>query len=330
MMGAAEQPSTSQTTQSPGPEKNSAAAPIPSIVAWVDTAPIYYADVRRGIAALSKGKSIDADKLPYVQASALQDLIDQRILSNFLTSSEFSATAAEVDAELAELGKKLQQQQQNLKDVMAQNNISDTALRKKIAQDVALRKYIAKKTTDGALQQYFHDHRPDFDGTERRVSHIVFRPIGMIDEASIRSLMQQARQLRGRIVVRELSFDSAARKYSDGPSRLNGGDLGYIPRQGVASQQFSEAAFALRPGEISQPVFDAFGVHLIKATDLRPGQKKWQDAREELTAAYSRMLILKLMDDLHRQAKIEFFDNFPHFLPGTRELATRPPVGIAQ
>ena len=302
-----------------------------SVVAWVDASPIYYGDVEHGIEAVSKGKKIDADKLPRLQATMLQDLIEQKILSNYLKSSQLEPSSSEIDAAVADFSKKLgQQKQQTLQEYLEQNQMSEAVLRKQLAQERALQKYVAKNATDDALQQYFHDHRPMFDGTERRVSHILFRPLGTIDEASIRALIFDANQVRGRIVVRELSFESAAKKYSDGPSRFHGGDLGFIPREGVASQQFSEAAFALRPGEISQPVLDTFGVHLIKVTDLKPGKKTWQDARDELKGAYTRTLLVKLMDDLHAKARVEFFESFPHFMPGTHELATPQPVGISQ
>jgi peptidyl-prolyl cis-trans isomerase SurA len=325
--GAGQETSSSSGSKSPGAD---AGAAKPSVVAWVNASPIYYDDVQRGVEAVSKGKKIDADKLPQLQATVLQDLIDQKVLSSYLKTSQLEPSASEIDAAVDDFSKKLGAQQQTLKQYLEQNQMPEARLRKQIAQELALQKYVAKNTTDDALQQYFHDHRQMFDGTERRVSHILFRPLGAIDEASIRALIFNANQLRGRIVVRELSFESAARKYSDGPSRYHGGDVGFIPRQGVASQQFSEAAFALRPGEISQPVLDGYGVHLIKVTDMKPGQKTWQDARDEVKGAYTRTLLMKLMDDLRTKTNVEFFDAFPHFTPGTRELATPQPVGTLQ
>ncbi len=217
------------------------------MVAWVDTEPIYYADVQSAVAASSKGKKVDAAQLPQLQAAALQDLIDQKLFSNFLEASQLQPTSVEVEAAMADFSKRLQQQKQTLEEYLAQHKKTETALRMQMTQELTLQKYVSTNTTDDALQQYFHDHRALFDGTERRVSHIVLRPLGLADEASVHSLLFQARQLRGRIVVGEISFESAARKYSAGPSRFNGGDLGFIPRQGVAAEPFSEAAFALRP-----------------------------------------------------------------------------------
>lgn len=318
---------TSGHRSQPPPADKSSSAGAPSIVAWIDSTPVYNRDVQRGIAELTRGKKIGADKLPSLQATVLQDLIDQKMLSNFIEKSPLRASSDEIDAGLADFSKKLQQQNQSLNGYLEKNRISESVLRKQVSQELTLQKYILQNTTDDALQQYFHDHRGEFDGTERRVSHIVLRPLGVIDDAALKALMAQAQQLRGRIVVGDISFDLAATRYSEGPSRHHGGDMGYIPRQGVASDQFSEAAFALHPREISQPVIDSFGVHLINVTDLKAGQKTWQDVREPLKGAYSRVLMLKLMNDLRAQSRIEFADSFPHFIPGTRELAPPPPVG---
>lgn len=59
-------------------------------------------------------------------------------------------------------------------------------------------------------------------------------------------------------VAREQSTDT-----STGP---NGGDLGWFPR-GVMVEPFEQAAFALQPGEVSQPVQTKFGWHVIKVLE---------------------------------------------------------------
>lgn len=309
-------------------QKGAVSTTKPSVVAWVDSSPIYYSDVERAIVGV-RGKKIDPDKLPQIQAAALADLIQQKVLSKFLESAELQPTTAEVDAAMADFKKRLEDQKLTLNQFFEQTKKTEASLRKQLGMDIALQKYIAKNTTDDNLQQYFHDHRPDFDGTERRVSHILIRPLGVTNEESMKAILSQAKQLRGQIVVGDITFEAAAKRYSDGPSRYHGGDLGFISRQGVVSLQFAESAFALRPGDVSQPVVDSFGVHLIKATDSKPGQKTWEDAREELKVACGRTVFNKLISDLHQKAKIEIFESFPHFTPGTHELAAPQPVGIA-
>ncbi len=68
-------------------------------------------------------------------------------------------------------------------------------------------------------------------------------------------------------------FAELARQFSDDTgSRDNGGDLGWFARGAGLVQEFEDAAFALQPGEVSQPVKTQFGYHLIKVEERDPAR----------------------------------------------------------
>lgn len=68
-----------------------------------------------------------------------------------------------------------------------------------------------------------------------------------------------------RIEEGRVSFTELASKESDCSSAKRGGDLGYFHR-GQMQKPFEDAAFALKVGELSQPVWTDSGVHLILRT----------------------------------------------------------------
>jgi peptidyl-prolyl cis-trans isomerase D len=62
-------------------------------------------------------------------------------------------------------------------------------------------------------------------------------------------------------------FSELAKTHSEGPSNKDGGYLGTFTK-GQMVQPFSEAAFAMKPGEISEPVRTQFGWHIIKVENV--------------------------------------------------------------
>ena len=68
-------------------------------------------------------------------------------------------------------------------------------------------------------------------------------------------------------------FAELAKKYSEGPSRDRGGDLGFF-RQGQMVPAFDKAVFTMQPGEIRGPVRTRFGLHLIKLIEIKPARTR--------------------------------------------------------
>ena len=74
--------------------------------------------------------------------------------------------------------------------------------------------------------------------------------------------------LRAEIVGGAKFEEVAQRESVDSVSAVNGGDLGRGPR-GRFVQAFDQAAWALKPGEVSQPVLSPFGYHLIRVDERK-------------------------------------------------------------
>lgn len=73
-------------------------------------------------------------------------------------------------------------------------------------------------------------------------------------------------------------FEEMVKEYStDTGSVESGGDVGYFQENGKMVPEFSQAAFNLEVGEISDPVESQFGYHIIKVTDKKEAQTQSLD-----------------------------------------------------
>ena len=126
-----------------------------------------------------------------------------------------------------------------------------------IDQD-AIRQKIAVTQQDA--QRYFEENRERYATPEKvQASHILLKTEGK-DDAAVK---KQAEDLLARLKS-GADFAEMAKKSSEDPvSAAKGGDLGFFERPAMV-KEFSDAAFALEPGQLSGLVKSQFGYHIIK------------------------------------------------------------------
>jgi len=106
-----------------------------------------------------------------------------------------------------------------------------------------------------------------------------------------------------------ISFaDEAKAKSKDPSGKTNGGDLGYISRQETV-KEFSDAAFALKPGETTQtPVKTQFGWHIIKVEDRRMAPPPtYDEAKGQVRQELAQADVAKVVEGLKAVSVIKRF-----------------------
>lgn len=137
--------------------------------------------------------------------------------------------------------------------------------------------------TDEELKKTYADEASRYTVPEkRRASHILIslpaKPAEDQSAEALAKIQDIAKQARG-----GADFAGLARKHSvDTTTAAQGGDLGEI-RRGVLPKELEEAVYALKAGEISQPVRSTYGYHLAKLTVLVPEKRKpFAEVRKDL------------------------------------------------
>ncbi len=126
------------------------------------------------------------------------------------------------------------------------------------------------------IEAYYQTHLRDFAQDEKiSASHILLAIDRDAPEQEINAVRDRLVEIKSQIDDGK-DFAELAIEYSQCPSADHGGDLGSFGR-GQMVAEFEEAAFALRPGEISDPVKTQFGWHLIKVHDHLPARTKELD-----------------------------------------------------
>ena len=125
--------------------------------------------------------------------------------------------------------------------------------------------------TDEEVLQYFEENKASFAQQEQvKASHI------LVDTG------EEALEVKARLDGGE-DFAELASEYSlDDTNSEQGGNLGYFGRSGMV-QEFSDAAFSLEIGEISDPVQSTFGYHIILVEDkIEASEPDFETHKDEI------------------------------------------------
>jgi peptidyl-prolyl cis-trans isomerase D len=139
----------------------------------------------------------------------------------------------------------------------------------------------------------FYDDNPARFGTpeERRASHVLIKVDASASAADKAKAKARAEELLAEARKDPKRFAEIARKHSqDEGSAAQGGDLDFFGK-GAMVKPFEEAAFKLKPGEISEVFATDFGFHFLTVTATRGGQSKpFDTVKAEIEAELRQQL----------------------------------------
>ena len=158
--------------------------------------------------------------------------------------------------------------------------------------------------TRAEVESYHLKHLDRFSAAEEtRVRHILISPAGPGPEADA-AARKKAEGLLERIRAGEDFAELAKKNSDDDATRPDGGDLGFF-RHGSMLDAFEEAAFQLRPGDVSDVVKSEIGYHIIKCIEYaapfaEPLSMVYPNVGEELARERAKSIGFARADSLRR------------------------------
>ena len=177
--------------------------------------------------------------------------------------------------------------------------------REKLLMEQLLQKAAKEALTDKAMHDVYDEAAKQM-GQEQEVHarHILIRAAAGDDKAS-----KEAEDKIKAIIVRLKKgedFAKVASEATEDPSgKANGGDLGYFSKEQMVPE-FSDTAFKLDKGQISEPVKTQFGWHVIKVEDKRVKPvPPFDEVKPQIENYVQRKAQAELVTSLRASAKIE-------------------------
>ncbi|MEJ2157677.1 MAG: SurA N-terminal domain-containing protein [Desulfobacteraceae bacterium] len=123
--------------------------------------------------------------------------------------------------------------------------------------------------SEEAIAAYYQEHKAEFRKEKRvKARHILFKVDKGADAARVEARKAEAMKVY-QMAKAGKDFAGLAKKYSEGPSKDKGGELGWFTRSRMV-KPFADKAFSMAAGEIGEPVRTDFGWHVIKVEQVEP------------------------------------------------------------
>jgi len=279
-------------TSTPAPSapasRPSDATVVEAIIVRINNSIISLSDLKRSQEQLAQETSRQEPNAPAEnqpkQQDLLRDLIDSKLLSQKATELGISADT-DVIKRLDDLRKQMHaESMEDLEKAAQAQGVSFEEFKQNMKDSILTQKVIQQEVgahisvTQQEIQEYYNQHKAEMQQPEQvRLSEILVstqpaaaKPGNGAAEPSSDDLVAQAKMkadaIYAQLQQKGAKFAEIAQANSAGPTAAQGGDLEYFKR-GTLSKQLEDQVFALKPGQITEPIRTNQGWVILKVTE---------------------------------------------------------------
>jgi peptidyl-prolyl cis-trans isomerase C len=260
------------------------------------------------------GQVIRPDMMTEARKMILENLINRELLYQQSQKKGIVIDDTQVNEQLDRL-KKQYPNEQAFKESLAEDHLSEDALKSRVKMNLAVQKFVEKEfggnldVSEGEAKAFYDGHPQYFTEPEAiRASEILIKVDPKSDAAKKEEARKKLEDIQKKIQSGE-DFAVLAKDSSQSSSAAQGGDLGTVPR-GRMPKALDDAAFSLKPGEVSNVVETELGFHLIKVHEKKPEKgvpfkEVEQKIRQYLASEKVNQRVDEYLNEVKKTAKIE-------------------------
>lgn len=218
------------------------------------------------------------ENLPPQLANFPEDQLESMLISNLIDQEIIAGAARKANI-------------QNTKEYKDQLAMTKDRILSQVYLQQQAEKAISEKTLRAHYQELIKDVK---DQKEVHARHILVKT------------KEEAEEVLEMLAADDADFAAIAQEKSIDPSKAMGGDLGWFTRDRMV-KPFADAAFSMKPGEISkEPVKSEFGYHIIKLEERRNVEPpKFEEVKEGVKKSLKEKIIKEKVEKLKKSANIE-------------------------
>ncbi|MEZ4435791.1 MAG: peptidylprolyl isomerase [bacterium] len=262
-----------------------------------------------------RGKEIPPGLAARYRESILKQLVDKELLNQRIAAEKVEVSAEALDKEFEDY-KQMFRTDENFDRYLKSSDITIEQIKDNIRHNLAVQALLEKRgdlaVTPEDVTAYYEENKKRYEVKEQvRASHILFKVNPKDDKAADEAAKKKAMDAYARAKKPGADFAALAKELSEGPTAPRGGDLSFFTR-GRMVPEFEEKAFAMKVGDISEPIKTQFGWHVITVTEKKEGrQRPYEEVQESIEKLLrnkkSRRAKADLLKTIKGEAKIETF-----------------------
>lgn len=220
------------------------------------------------------GQQPTAEQLKQLQDAAVEQMISAEMLYQAGAKLDDVKNAEKQAEEKVAQSRSRFPTQAEFEKALKNSGLDEKELKELTRKDIIINNFVQKEiaskitVSDKDAEKFYNDNLSKFKQDDSvKASHILIGVDAKATDEDKKKARAKAEDLLKKVKAGE-DFAALAKANSTCPSSAQGGDLGFFGK-GQMVPAFEKAAFALKPGEVSDVVETQFGYHIIKLTDKK-------------------------------------------------------------